>query len=116
MLEISSYKTLLSDSGSGPNQQVQSASANAQAPSMFTPVSARAPSFSSVSTFTNGPVPVRNPIVAPPNLSTANLQDALSNSFVSGPLTAPPQSTGQMFAKNGMNPFDKLILSKNDET
>lgn len=116
MLEISSYKTLLSDSGSGPNQQVQSASASAQAPSMFTPVSARAPSLSSASTFTNGPVPVRNPIVAPPNSSTANLQEALSNSFVSGPLTAPPQSTGQMFAKNGMNPFDKLILSKNDET
>ncbi|KAG5417502.1 SOG2 [Candida metapsilosis] len=115
MLEISSYKTLLSDAGS---QQVQSASASAQAPSSLTAVSSRAPSLSISSSHASGPVPVRNPVAAPPNLSTANLQDAATNTLapVTGPLTAPPQSTGQMFAKNGMNPFDKLILSKHEET
>ncbi|KAF6057986.1 RAM signaling pathway family protein [Candida parapsilosis] len=65
----------------------------------------------------NGPVPVRNPIAGPPNLSTVNLPDAQTSIMpTNGPLTAPPQSSGQMFAKNGMNPFDKLILSKNEET
>ncbi|KAI5958032.1 SOG2 [Candida theae] len=117
MLEISSYKTLLSDSGQG-NQQVQSASTGVQPPTMFTPVSGRAPTLLSTSALSSGPAPVRNPVVPPPNLSTANLQDTATGSFapVSGPLTAPPQSSGQMFAKNGMNPFDKLILSKHEET
>ncbi|CAD1808701.1 RAM signaling pathway family protein [Candida parapsilosis] len=110
MLEISSYKTLLSDSGT--NQQAQSASA--QAPSMFTPASSRGPALPSIA---SGPVPVRNPIAGPPNLSTVNLPDAQTSIMpTNGPLTAPPQSSGQMFAKNGMNPFDKLILSKNEET
>ncbi|KAI5969958.1 SOG2 [Candida margitis] len=118
MLEISSYKTLLSDSGTISNQQMQSASVNNQNSSMFTPVSAHAPSLPSAALFTNGPVPMRNPTSVLPNLSTANLQDTSSNSLASdnGPLTAPPQSSGQIFAKNGMNPFDKLILSKREET
>lgn len=41
-------------------------------------------------------------------------KDALSPGVGSnGPLTAP-QSTGQFFAKNGMNPFDSLIIANRD--
>ncbi|KAI5951620.1 SOG2 [Candida jiufengensis] len=108
MLEISSYKALLAESASNPSVQ----------PPSFTPISAHAPALPSTATFSNGPVPMRNPMMPTNNASTANLQEQDTSSLSiqsNGPLTAPPQSTGQMFAKNGMNPFDKLIMTKNED-
>ncbi|KAI5964571.1 SOG2 [Candida pseudojiufengensis] len=106
MLEISSYKSLLAESSS---------SSTSNQPPNFTPLSAHAPALPSTATFNNGPVPIRNPMMPTTNASTTNIQEQETTLQSNGPLTAPPQSSGQIFAKNGMNPFDKLIMTKSDE-
>lgn len=48
-----------------------------------------------------------------PRLTTGQLTPSGFSSFQLGSVTAP-QSTGQFYAKNGMNPFDGLILANRE--
>lgn len=121
LLELSSYKSLLPDSSSNANPQQPQLMSIPSVSNLFTPVAAHAPSLP-ISAQTS----IRNPMgsstssfTLPPNAnSSANinaLDNTVGNGAISiGPLTAP-QSSGQMYAKNGINPFDGLIMAKNNE-
>ncbi|RCK56416.1 Leucine-rich repeat-containing protein SOG2 [Candida viswanathii] len=125
LLELSSYKSLLPESSANANPQQPQLMSIPSVSNLFTPVAAHAPSLP-----LNGQASARNPLNSttsslslPPNANAnananANvnaLDNAVGSGAISiGPLTAP-QSSGQMFAKNGMNPFDGLIMAKNNE-
>ncbi|KAI3405816.2 SOG2 [Candida oxycetoniae] len=113
MLEISSYKALLTEPANAATSQTSQQSQNQP---LFTPTAAHAPSLPSTATFATGPVPPRSQIKAQPSHSVSNHQESLASSVFSmnGPSTAPPQSMGQALAKHGINPFDKLIQTKNE--
>lgn len=115
-LEVSSYKSLLPDSSSaGVSQQPQLISVPSVS-NLFTPVAAHAPSLpgSGSQTASNGPTPIRNPSTNS-SITTTTLILPPLNLQESAPLTAPVQSSGQMFAKHGINPFDGLIMARNSE-
>lgn len=80
---------------------------NAPGPSQH---STRAPAFSVSGSFGQNHVPTSS-IETPGGMSTA-----ATNAITGGAsVTAPAQSTGQYFAKNGMNPFDGLILANGNK-
>lgn len=115
-LEVSSYKSLLPDSSStGVSQQPQLISVPSVS-NLFTPVAAHAPSLptSGGQAASNGPTPIRNPSTNS-SITTTTLVLPPLNLQESAPLTAPVQSSGQMFAKHGLNPFDGLIMARNND-
>ncbi|KAG2731962.1 hypothetical protein G9P44_004379 [Scheffersomyces stipitis] len=142
MLEVSSYKTLATDSTG--TQYPPALVSIPSVSNLFTPVSAHPPlqSPSSVNLAqlaSNGNMGVtRTPLtssltassiktsslsISGPSSSTlGNITNTaagvtpmgspgLVNGHNIGPLTAPTQSSGQYYAKNGMNPFDGLIMA-----
>ncbi|KAL6453330.1 SOG2 Leucine-rich repeat-containing protein SOG2 [Candida maltosa Xu316] len=123
LFELSSYKLLLPDpsssSASNSNPQQPQLVSIPSVSNLFTPVAAHAPSLP-----ISGPASMRNPMAATTantTTSTSTLSSPPSSqdnpavsAQVNGPFTAP-QSLGQMYAKNGANPFDGLIMAKNNE-
>ncbi|ABN67372.2 predicted protein [Scheffersomyces stipitis CBS 6054] len=114
MLEVSSYKTLATDSTG--TQYPPALVSIPSVSNLFTPVSAHPPlqSPSSVNLAqlaSNGNMGVtRTPLTS--SLTASSIKTpGLVNGHNIGPLTAPTQSSGQYYAKNGMNPFDGLIMA-----
>lgn len=139
LLEISSYKSMSSDSSQNMAGPLSGAPLLKSIPSvsnMFSPShnqsQANASQMGSSSILTNqfNTPPIRTPLVAtlgpaaqaiiPTSNSeiTNNTTNPLSSPGVNNaPATAPIHSTGQQFAKGGFNPYDGLILSSgNKET
>lgn len=134
LLEVSSYGSL-SDSATG---QLSSISAqNPSLSSMFTPLTAHPStslSLANLALMNNQSQPVRTPLVAAlgpaaqaiissgvvdPAYVTGRVGSVSSPIISPGALnggmaTAPAQSSGQYYAKNGMNPFDGLIMANRD--
>lgn len=121
LLELSSYKSLLPDSSANANPQHPQLMSIPSVSNLFTPVAAHAPTLpiSAQSSIRNPMNSATNSLILPPNTTSHANINALDNSVGNGsislgPLTAP-QSSGQIYAKNGMNPFDGLIMAKNTE-
>ncbi|ODV80852.1 uncharacterized protein CANTADRAFT_25224 [Suhomyces tanzawaensis NRRL Y-17324] len=136
LLEVSSYKFMPSDNssqGHSSNNPPLLASipsvSNLFTPSTAHPLSQNSLSLANLSQLnTSGgtrtpfvgqqanqsiAVPTNLDSIATPNLSPGIL---VGNGPHAAPVTAPAQSTGQYFAKNGMNPFDGLIIANRDKT
>ncbi|CAI5756851.1 unnamed protein product [Candida verbasci] len=121
-LGISSYRSLIPESAA--QQPSFLSNSNSNVSNLFTPIQAHAPTLPQTATFNNGPTPIRNPMNINPTTtnssttsSTSHISQDVKNPHIphSAPLTAPPQSIGQMYAKNGVNPFDGLIMAKNEK-
>lgn len=140
MLEASSYRSMSSESASSstsalPPQLPSIASVS----NIFTPISPHPPMPNSVHSHSLANlVQMSNPILAntqqglfatrtplpnpsgPPTLTeppSGHSNSMLNANSITGgaSVTAPAHSTGQYYAKNGMNPFDGLILANSDK-
>lgn len=139
MLEASSYKSMSFESASSTSTAPPQLPSIASVSNIFTPISPH-PSFPNAShshSLANLAQMNTNPILAHPQsllfatrsaLSSSQIQQvheapvAHSNSMLNAnamtggaSVTAPAHSTGQYYAKNGMNPFDGLIMANNDK-
>lgn len=140
LLEASSYKSIASESSSSTN--ISTGHGPVTVPSLsniFTPITTHpgmqmhSQSQISISQINNTqPPPVRTPLVATlgpaaqailPMTSAESGQSLptftsplASPGLGNGSVTAPATSLGQFFAKTGMNPFDGLIMAKDEKT
>ncbi|CCE72952.1 Piso0_000559 [Millerozyma farinosa CBS 7064] len=139
MLEASSYRSISSDSSnSSTSSYAPAISSIPSLSNIFTPMSAH-PNLQSTnplaqmsvatpSTIQPSQTSVRTPLVAtlgpaaqailptPSYNSTVNPHAPTSPGILNNgaSVTAPPQSSGSYFAKNGINPFDGLILANRE--
>ncbi|KAK6456810.1 RAM signaling pathway protein-domain-containing protein [Scheffersomyces xylosifermentans] len=121
MLELSSYRLLATDAAANGSSQHPPPLVTIPSVSNLFPQSSH-PSLQNHSLssanlaqlssntgqgHTNSLTPIRTPLTATPLVSPVNTN-------FHGPMTVPAQSTGQYYAKNGLNPFDGLIMAYND--
>lgn len=138
MLEASSYRSMPSESTNSSTSAIPPQLPSiASVSNIFTPISPH-PTFSNTiqSHSLANLAQMSNPILANTQqglfASRASLSNALgpnsseaqatysgsllnANSMPGASVTAPAHSTGQYYAKNGMNPFDGLILANSDK-
>lgn len=136
LLEVSSYKSMSSESNSTSNSHPPQLISIPSVSNIFTPVSSHPTlSLSQLNLTQLNTQPVRTPLAAtlgaaaqaimptinsstsdttplPTNFNTSILSPPALNS---GPTTVPVNSSGQYFAKNGINPFDGLIMKNRED-